>query len=516
MKLNITKLKTKVKSLDLVFLLPSTLLAVYPLLAWFSNNIQEIAPILIWQPLVLAIIANAVIAFVVRFLVRDTAKTGLILCIFWIFFYFYGVFFSNADKILAAGLVRHKLLWPLWIGLCIASIYLIYRSKRIERRHLSAVTIFSIVLVVIQVININNHSYQPSAKSDYNYLVNSEDKKPKDNVKRPNIYYIMPDSYPRSDTLKEHFDFDNSQFENQLKSKKFSIIVNSRSNYNQTKISMPATMNMSYLADKPEGLQSSELIKLYQKNKVMDFLRPLGYKFVYNSNLYWARSSKAADYNVDCQKSNEFFDEVLRSTAYQPFAQFSDDAKQNRRRDSMCVIDNISGPGRPGPKFVHSHLLPPHPPYIFGANGENVEAVNLSIGADQQWKSKDNYVNQLKYVNDQITQKVNDIISKDPESIIIIQSDHGTLSSATQAQGLSDKRDPVYRERHRNFMAIYLPDYCNKSIIPDKLTNVNTFRLVLNSCFGADYKFLPDKIYYHASTANNYKDFQDITKNVPN
>src|SRR5690606_2478415 len=115
------------------------------------------------------------------------------------------------------------------------------------------------------------------------------------------------------------------------------------------------------------------------------------------------------------------------------------------RRDTLCTIANIGESASiRSPKIVFTHLLPPHPPYLFDENGNDTSEVNLSLTGWTRWLAKDPYVAQLKYINQQLLEQVSAILEKSDNAIIIIQSDHGPLSSSTESYNLSDTRPIVF------------------------------------------------------------------------
>jgi len=63
----------------------------------------------------------------------------------------------------------------------------------------------------------------------------------------PDIYYIILDSYARSDLLAQKFDYDNSQFLENLRQMGFYVADCAQSNYNRTDISLASSLNLDYL-----------------------------------------------------------------------------------------------------------------------------------------------------------------------------------------------------------------------------------------------------------------------------
>ena len=65
--------------------------------------------------------------------------------------------------------------------------------------------------------------------------------------KFPDIYYIIPDGYPGPKSLQTILNYDNSNFQNFLIEKGFFVATESYSNYENTRFSIPSTLNMNYI-----------------------------------------------------------------------------------------------------------------------------------------------------------------------------------------------------------------------------------------------------------------------------
>jgi hypothetical protein len=128
-------------------------------------------------------------------------------------------------------------------------------------------------------------------------------------------------------------------------------------------------------------------------------------------------------------------------------------------------------------KFVYAHFLKPHRPYAFDSSGNNLDMAITS--------KEEAYIHQIAYCN-RIIKEVTDSIlatAKRP-LVILIQGDHGTI--------LTNELEPI--KKLDNFNAIY---FSNKDyrLLHDSMTNVNTFRIVLNTFFQKNLPLLQDKFY---------------------
>ena len=130
------------------------------------------------------------------------------------------------------------------------------------------------------------------------------------------------------------------------------------------------------------------------------------------------------------------------------------------------------------PKFVYAHFLGTHPPYFFDSTGKMLPKTPDASG--------DGYIHQIAYSNRLIKQIADSImaISERP-TVIILQGDHGITF-----------KEPFHPpDKFPNLNAIF---FSNKDyrLLTDSITNVNTFRIVLNTFFEQNLRLLPDN-YYH-------------------
>jgi len=70
----------------------------------------------------------------------------------------------------------------------------------------------------------------------------------------PDIYYIILDGYARADVLTEVYQFDNQPFLDHLTKLGFYIADESHTNYNQTFLSIPTSLNMAYQTMPPSSI----------------------------------------------------------------------------------------------------------------------------------------------------------------------------------------------------------------------------------------------------------------------
>jgi hypothetical protein len=156
--------------------------------------------------------------------------------------------------------------------------------------------------------------------------------------------------------------------------------------------------------------------------------------------------------------------------------------EQHRER-ILFVFDRLERvPEIQGPKFVFAHIMAPHPPYSFMADGTAVADPDVFSLLDYS-THKDGYRNQVTFVNRRVLEAVTAILGgSDVEPIIILQGDHGA-TGATQ------------EDRMKILNAYYLPGGGGEAVYPE-ISPVNSFRVVFNEYFGAHLALLEDRSYY--------------------
>jgi hypothetical protein len=147
---------------------------------------------------------------------------------------------------------------------------------------------------------------------------------------------------------------------------------------------------------------------------------------------------------------------------------------------ALSALPSMHEAGRP--RFVFVHLLEPHPPFVFDADG-TVDAGQF-LNAEGNYTPESyarGYVGEVQYINREILRVLKTVIGQsDVPPIIILQGDHG----------------PWYQPSETVLTilnAYYLPGHAD-TLYPT-ISPVNSFRIVLNEYFGASLPLLEDVNY---------------------
>ncbi len=145
-------------------------------------------------------------------------------------------------------------------------------------------------------------------------------------------------------------------------------------------------------------------------------------------------------------------------------------------------------PAIAGPKFTFVQIFIPHLPYVFGPDGEIMTDPgyydnSLGYPANVTYEKK-GYINQVQFIDKRILPVLQTIIknSKNPP-IIILMGDHGLNGN----------------NRRTNLLAYYLPGKGSAKLYPT-ISLVNSFRLIFDEYFEANYPLLPDETYITDTT----------------
>jgi hypothetical protein len=474
--------------------------------------------------------------------VKNRDKSAIIVSVFFLLFFSYGHAISAVSALLeqvrfadkAVFLVESTgshLLWAVvWGILFVAGSCFVLRlgDLRQPTKFLNVVALALVVIVGVNSVTVGaktvlmprirtpaagNEEATAGDRASVNEFVDSWLKDtPEDRISpssSPDIYYVILDMYARADILEEVYRFDNSEFLSFLTDEGFYVAAKSRTNYPHTTHSLASALNLMYLDDVAEriGERSTNfwpLIVMIRNNKVIQQLRNHGYTTMAFSTGYGFSEIRDADIYVKPpgrQPSN--FQTTLANLT--PLAIVEKKSQDDVRREQILyIIDHlVDATEVESPTFVFAHVPAPHPPYVFGANGEpRLSRPEEAYEYDEYIEA---YTDQLAFVSKRMQMAIEDILSRSREPpIIILQADHGPNSCI-----YIDNSALYFPERMSILNAYYFPDQDYDALYED-ITPVNTFRVIFNNYFGGDYEILEDRSYLSDYWKSPYL-FVDVT-----
>ena len=213
------------------------LFAIYPILFLFSHNIEQVSYLQILLPS--AIVLGPILLFVLlsRLITKDIAKLAIIISISSILFFSYGhIYDLIVDQyIWNFEIGRHRYLWLTWGLLLACTAYLIIRTRRSLHNITNILNIISLSLVIMSLLNISIYEFKTKTTwqdgSNIAEHIETECTDLEKTSASRDIYYIILDGYASTSTLKQVYDYENTNFNDLLITKGFYIATKSQSNY---------------------------------------------------------------------------------------------------------------------------------------------------------------------------------------------------------------------------------------------------------------------------------------------
>jgi len=477
------------------------LLSAYAVLALLAVNLAQVHPLAALRPLVAALAGSSLVWLALQWGWRDGRRAAVGCSLLVALFFSYGHVYNYLERQTSFG--RHRLLLPLWLAL--AAFGLWWTAKRL--RDLSTATLAlnviglaALAFPAAQMALFGLHSLSaPPTPSGLDASL-ADLHPPAESP--PDVYYIILDAYTRGDILQAEFAFDNTPFLDSLSRMGFYVAECSQSNYAQTELSLTSALNMDYLdalgvpiiADSQDR---SPLWPLFRSNRVQQLFEQMGYRLVaFDSGFYRTQLDNADVYlspHTGIIGGVTGFEALLTKTSAAliftdaatvlPRALSTDvdaAARQTLRQTILYQLETL--PSVPqdigGHKFVFVHILAPHEPFVFGPNGEETSYGN--VVDDDTYRV--GYREEIEYLNQRLLAVLGEIIANsDTPPIILLQGDHG--AGVTSKQG-----------RMSILNAYYLP--CGEAGLYATISPVNSFRVVLNACFGGHLPLRQDVSYY--------------------
>ena len=498
------------------------LIAVYPVLTLLAFNINQTSWEQALRVCLLSLAAALVLLLFWRLITHDWQKAGLLTTLALLLFYAYGHVVRLFGKQLPeANLLNLNLyVTAVWATLLIFGSWFIWR---VVKRDLSGLTRFLNIVIGIALIFplytiIAQEIRSPGDVQASNTI--SSDTAPTTET-MPDIYYIVSDAYTSEAVLNEIYHFDNSPFLQSLEDHGFYIARGSHSNYSQTLLSIPSTLNMTYLdelqAQVSHDSEDREPLEDYlRQSELFTFLKEQGYQTVSIASGYAPTELTEFDYFYASDSSLiNAFEVMLIKDTWAGSLYSVNLTYETKRRQNLFIFDTLQEVAElPGPKFVFAHATITHFPFVFGPNGERVDPGQdytmldgVSMSIDETVYSQ-RYAEQVTFTNQLLEETITHILAtSETPPVIIIQGDHGPELYFDY----ESLENTCVKERLSIFNAYYLPGIAKEQLY-ETITPVNSFRLVLNGYFDTDLEILEDHSYY--STWSRPHDAIEVTEQL--
>lgn len=493
------------------------LVAAYPVLFLFAQNLSEVNLAETYQPILRASAVAIAITLIAGLVLRDLRRGALIASTGVVLWFAYG-YIEDLSRPLAPG--RDVLLGACLVVL-VAVVLLAWRLRPSRIASLTtAVNVVTVILVGLTFVDIVPHQLARGTIA----ASPTEGQRPAAAPGSRDIWFLVFDRYGNEQAMRDAAGVDNDLPE-WLEAQGFLVSRQAHANYGRTTLSLAATLNMTHLDEVaarmgPDTDDATPIHEMLQDHAVGRALQERGYRYIHIGS--WFAPTK----------TNRIADENPVLTAQTDFGTLLDDTTLARTIEEMMggtappkhhllhraaalfgwnELDRVSR--EPGPKFVLGHVLLPHEPYVFTATGE----YSALSEADSRF-SPEGQAAQLAYTNDRIRGLVSSLLSVPPEErpIIIIEADEGPYPERYNRDQTnfdwSIATDQELATKFGVLTAMYLPGDASADApapYPD-MTVINTFPIVLDRYFGERIPLLPDRSYTSRTWARPY-DLTDVT-----
>ena len=539
----------------LLLALPITATCLYPLITLAATNRLEIPVYVMLMPALIAtVIALAIGSALALIRKPGMAQFASILLSAFILFTF-----AFRDLVVGPAVIlayffesaRAETVGTyLWFGLAFVGLVCAILMRRLIQRAFGALTAISIALMLIPLVTTPwKDAIKTANRAGYMQNItggNTNDvpvhtlddakrllaKRPSSNTETalqqlPDLQIVVLDAYGRDDVIQSYYGYDNQPFLNTLRSKGFSVATRSHANYTQTVLSVASMLNFKPV----EQLKKANDVDLagVVTNTIDDAIlwqtmRKLGHKIISvpsGTNLTampTADLTFASSANIVMSYQVETALRLLIERTPLSLLSLVDESNVRTHRQQLRDVFRFweMSTELTEAKATFVHVLAPHPPFVFDANGGPVQpdgrtftlldGKNLveQIGKD---KYRAAYVAQLQAINAKVLSTISTIdANPHRDTITVIVGDHGPRMNLDWASSKGTDMDVV----KGTLMAVRVPERYKAAIGDiDKCSPLVLLHRIATKIYGAQIPPVDDFSYY--STLNEPFTFIPMT-----
>jgi hypothetical protein len=470
------------------------LVAIFPILSLANENLVFVQFNSIIRSLLISVSIASIFYLFFYLILRDQNKSAILTALLVFILLTYGNVYLSIENRIDEAVEHRYLLGADAVLLLLVGVFVIFGVKDAKQLNLAILTGGSVIVIYLLIsIGIYEYrGYQSEVASERSEIPFASGLSEEEVSKLPDIYLILLDGHTRSDVLKNVYDYDNSEFIDQLEGLGFWVADCSQSNYPITNLSLTSLFEMDYLNNIYSEFDNLVFPPL-NNTTVFQILNNHNYSTVTFNNFVFEHFDIKDDIRFSKEDNifgsiNEFekmlvdisilrilidMEGVFPNSWVRPF---EDDFYLRHYRDTLYALETLPELSEMDENiFVYAHLLVTHDPFVFMPDGSFYASKHISAVE---------YRNSVEFIDTTLPEIVEEIISnsEDPP-IIIIMGDHGP----------SLKGNPI-EERVSILFAIFLQGEEPEGFY-EEISLVNVFRLIFNFMFDAKYELIEDKSY---------------------
>ena len=343
------------------------------------------------------------------------------------------------------------------------------------------------------------------------------------------MYVLVFDAYGRADVLRDQFGVENDIVA-ALRSMGFFVADRAASNYQRTGESLASALNLDYLQSflgeikTPDARFRRQVSGLIADNVTFRAFRSAGYRVTaYESEYIIVRpgpvDERAGPWAWCTDFEYGFYEATLVPRVLPlvgvPRGGLPLAVHRRQIRSAFNELETAVRSANGAPRFVFAHILLPHPPFAFNADG-SPRATQLpalftddslwfksAAGTHETYAS--GYIDAVRYLNTRLLEVLRAARSDRP-SIFYIQGDHGPRSRpfSGSARDVRDRLGIMLAVRFPG--GVYYPLHAGS-------TPVNGFRAIVNRALGTSLPVVPDRSYFGNYSAKPFA-LRDVSDSV--
>lgn len=468
------------------------LVCAMPAYSLFISNIGELRFIEAFIIMIATYVIGLILFGFIWLVLRNRMLSGLIasasLFLFMNFGIIYDAIRENTVKVPVAY-VSYAISLVIVIFLSVLLISFTRRSSLIPKK----ITMFLLFILSLNTILITVFALpkilktaEPNTISDVSYDIVSLSGNSK-----PNIYFIITDEYASFPCGKKYYQYDNVVFHDYLSENKFNISETSYSYSTCTYNSLGSLASLQPLESPLTTLAAKEHI-LKKDNLQYQLLEKLGYdiKEVSAHHTYPFKNTSKKKKNIisrifksQAENGDNTLKIIMDKTMLYKISRSM--AVSNTSTENVLsyftdenFLENTSQVA------YFCYILSPHVPFTHDEHGNKI-----SITSRGDWENPEIYLGQLKYTTTLLMSAIDAILTNDPNSVIVLQSDHGVRY---HADGEPPHQFIIEENDMRSiFNVVY---FSGESMDIQGLSAINTWRLVFQQ-LGVNIDLIDDSRY---------------------
>jgi hypothetical protein len=489
------------------------LVVLLPVFALYLNNLTTLTPASLVRPVLFLEVIALVSWLALRRCVRDTRAAAAVASVILFFFF----------------LTPPSATWPVAAGWAFLGAALIRAGRQHPGRLASlspVLNVMAITLLLLQSFQYIGATRKTAFETRHTAVLAAIRPDPE---KLPHIVHIVLDGFARPDRIRQQFGCDLSFLVSHLETNGFFVADRACANYFQTMQCLVSSFAMDYLpGSTPEtagqvGLSRSQLSRIVADPEIKRELSRMGYRceasiVTTNRVSTWINSDRgllSLTETLLLQKSQ--LAPLLRLRTSTPgAAKKTDDAvlREHYARVKDMFLHEADCVRGKDPVYKVIHIISPHPPFIFRADGQYRDPGATSfifsdgshfLRSDEAWGNyREGYAEQVQFAARETARLVDRILRESARPVaILIQGDHGS--------GLGfnwDYSDGNLKSRTPILLAVRLPGRTH-AIPAGFQSPVNLYRHLFRELWQADLPLLPTRVLY--SRWHTPEIFEDVT-----